>query len=102
MTPQDPKILAVRRPLEGNDLFRVELGNRVPRGAIYGLNPDVVHAILAYRVREAFAIGSELRTGRYLRIRIEPMCLAEIVEIQQNNFRRAGLPLRVHEFDQIG
>ena len=50
VAPQNPKILAIRRPVEGEDMLRFEMCDLASGAAVGGLNPDVFHAILRHRV----------------------------------------------------
>ena len=56
MTTKDAEFFAIRRPMEGQNLLGIEVGNLVSRCAIDGLNPDVIHAVLFHRIGNGFSI----------------------------------------------
>jgi hypothetical protein len=48
---QDTKILAIRRPVEREELLGIKVRNLAARSAVDGLNPDVIHTILTHGQR---------------------------------------------------
>ena len=44
VTTQDTERFAIRRPVEFKDFFGLEVRNLMPRGAIEGLSPEIVHS----------------------------------------------------------
>jgi hypothetical protein len=46
---QDAKLLAIGRPVEGQNLLGLEVGDLSAGTAVDGLNPDVIYAILLDR-----------------------------------------------------
>jgi hypothetical protein len=54
------KTIAVRRPEKAADLFGLEIGDLVASRAVQGLDPEVIHPVVANDLRDGFAIRRKL------------------------------------------
>ena len=71
--------LAVQRPLVGADFEGIEVGQLVARAAVQRLEPQIVHALLADGIHDAFAVRGEAQLPPVPRIIFErPQDLARI------------------------
>jgi hypothetical protein len=94
---QDAKLLAIGRPVEGQNLLGLEMGDLSAGTAVDGLNPDVIYAILLDRVGGGLFIWREFHTFGNSWISVEHARRTKCRGVEQGNLINARRACWVHD-----